>query len=194
MAQTNEEVLAELRQLDQQGRLQSAADGLTYVNFLESMAEFARQAGYQGLVVVADDPQIETWGHERNQQFADLLGVPYVQNIERALSDYEIDVAIVSPEAERHCDLSIRAARLGKHVIQDKPVAVVRSEAERLVLNLHHVDGLSLREVAAVFDLPLARIAALYTAALSRLHPWPAATSPSLATVPARVERAATRR
>jgi predicted dehydrogenase len=83
------------------------------------------------LVVVADDPQIEGWGHERNQQFADQIGVPYVRDIERALVD--VDVVIVSPEAERHCDLSIRAARMGKHVIQDKPLATMRSEAERLV-------------------------------------------------------------
>jgi predicted dehydrogenase len=85
------------------------------------------------LVVVADDPHIEDWGHERNQQFADQLGVPYIRDIERALADFKIDVAIVSPEAERHCNLSIRAARAGKHVIQDKPLAAVRGEADRLV-------------------------------------------------------------
>jgi len=85
------------------------------------------------LVVVADDPQLEAWGHERNQHFADQIGVPYIQDVERALTEFNVDVAIVSSEAERHCDLSIRAARLGKHVIQDKPVATVRSEAERLV-------------------------------------------------------------
>ena len=85
------------------------------------------------LVVVADDPQIEDWGHERNQQFADELGVPYVRDIERALADYDVDLAIVSSEAERHCDLSIRAARAGKHVIQDKPLSTQRGEADRLV-------------------------------------------------------------
>lgn len=85
------------------------------------------------LVVVADDPQIDDWGHERNQELANQLGVPYVRNVERALAEYSVDVAIVSSEAERHCDLSIRAARAGKHVIQDKPLATVRSEADRLV-------------------------------------------------------------
>ncbi|MBL8849738.1 MAG: Gfo/Idh/MocA family oxidoreductase [Planctomycetaceae bacterium] len=85
------------------------------------------------LVVVADDRQIADWGHARNQQFADVLGVPYVPDIERALADFDVDVAIVSPEAERHCDLSIRAARAGKHVVQDKPLATQRSEADRLV-------------------------------------------------------------
>jgi predicted dehydrogenase len=85
------------------------------------------------LVVVADDPGVPEWAHERNQQFADSQGIPYVRDVERALSNFNIDVAIVSSEAERHCDLSIRAARAGKHVVQDKPLATRRADADRLV-------------------------------------------------------------
>ncbi|MBM3997435.1 MAG: Gfo/Idh/MocA family oxidoreductase [Planctomycetes bacterium] len=84
------------------------------------------------LAVVADDPEIPQWAHERNQQFADAQRIPYVRDIDRALRDFNIDVAIVSPEAARHCDLSIRAALAGKHVVQDKPVATRRREAEQL--------------------------------------------------------------
>jgi predicted dehydrogenase len=85
------------------------------------------------VVVVADDPHIPTWAHERNQQFADEYRVPYVRDVERALRDFDVQVAIVSPEAERHCDLSIRAALAGKHVVQDKPLSTRRSECDRLV-------------------------------------------------------------
>src|SRR5436305_9118486 len=85
------------------------------------------------LVVVADDPQVPDWAHERNQQFADAHRIPYVRDIERALRQYNVDVVIVSPEAARHCDLSIRAALAGKHVVQDKPVATSRVDAVRLV-------------------------------------------------------------
>jgi predicted dehydrogenase len=85
------------------------------------------------LAVVADDPRIPDWAHERNQRFADSRGLPYVRDVERALRDYDVQVAIVSPEAERHCDLSIRAALAGKHVVQDKPLTTRRSEADRLV-------------------------------------------------------------
>ncbi len=85
------------------------------------------------LAVVADDPHVPDWAHERNQQFADANGIAYVRDVEQALRDFNIDVAIVSPEAARHCDLSIRAARAGKHVVQDKPVATRRGDAERLV-------------------------------------------------------------
>jgi predicted dehydrogenase len=85
------------------------------------------------LVVVADDADAPDWTHERNQQFAEANGIPYVRDVERALQDFDVQVAIVSPEVERHCDLSIRAAMAGKHVIQDKPLATRRSDADRLV-------------------------------------------------------------
>lgn len=84
------------------------------------------------LVVVADDPQVPEWTHERNRQLADKYGIPYVPNIEQALRDYNVDVAIVSSEAYRHCDLSVRAVQAGKHVVQDKPLSTSRSEANRL--------------------------------------------------------------
>jgi predicted dehydrogenase len=85
------------------------------------------------LVVVADDPQVPGWAHERNQQLADAQKIPYLRDVERALREFNVDVAIVSPEAERHCELSIRAALAGKHVVQDKPVATRRQECDRLV-------------------------------------------------------------
>src|ERR1044071_5262968 len=69
------------------------------------------------LVVVADDPQGPDWAHERNQQFADEHGIPYVRDVEGALREHDVQVAIVSSEAERHCDLSIRAASAAVHVI-----------------------------------------------------------------------------
>lgn len=86
------------------------------------------------LAVVADDPDQPDWVHERNRLFADAWKIPYVRDVERALADYGIDVAIVSSAAERHCDLSIRAADAGKHIIQDKPVATNRADVERLVV------------------------------------------------------------
>lgn len=85
------------------------------------------------LVVVADAPDVPQWAHERNQQFADAHGIPYIRDVKRALNEFNVQVAIVSPEAERHCDLSIRAAQAGKHVIQDKPLATTRPDADRLV-------------------------------------------------------------
>lgn len=85
------------------------------------------------LVVVADDPDVPAWAHERNQQFADAHGIPYVRDVERALREYDTQVAIVSPEAERHVALSLRAVAAGLHVVQDKPFATTQPDAAALV-------------------------------------------------------------
>jgi len=85
------------------------------------------------LAVVADDPDQPDWVHQRNAQFAEEFGIPYVRDVERALADHPCQIAVVSPEAERHCDLSIRAAQAGLHVVQDKPMSTRLSQCDRLV-------------------------------------------------------------
>ena len=85
------------------------------------------------LVVVADDPDQPDWVHERNQLYADQHGIPYIRDIEKAIRDYDVQVAVVSSEAERHCDLSVRAADAGLHVVLDKPMSTQLSECDRLV-------------------------------------------------------------
>ena len=83
------------------------------------------------LVAVADDPDRPDWTHDRNQLFADQHGIPYHQDVEAALTD--CDLAVVSPEAERHCDLARRAARAGKHIVVDKPLSPTLAECDALV-------------------------------------------------------------
>lgn len=84
-------------------------------------------------VVVADDDNLPAFVHERNQKFADECQIPYVRNVEQAIRDYAVQVAVVSSEAERHCDLSVRAANAGLHVVQDKPMSTRLAECDRLV-------------------------------------------------------------
>ncbi len=84
-------------------------------------------------VVVTDDVDQPNWVHERNEQFAEEYGIPYVRDVEQALDDFDVQVAVVSSQAERHCDLSVRAANRGLHVVQDKPMSTRLSECDRLV-------------------------------------------------------------
>ena len=84
-------------------------------------------------VVVADDPDRPDWVHERNQKYADDYNIPYVRDVERAIADYDVQVAVVSSEPERHCDLSVRAADAGLHIIQDKPMSNRVSECDRVI-------------------------------------------------------------
>ena len=84
-------------------------------------------------MVVADDAGQGEWAHERNAQLAQDLGVPYVRDVEKATSDYGAQVAVISSQAERHCDLAVRAADAGLHVIQDKPMSTSVAECDRAV-------------------------------------------------------------
>ena len=85
------------------------------------------------LVAVADDASNPHWVHQRNQEFADRFNIPYIQDVEKALSEYDFDLAVVSSEAERHCDLAIRAANAGLNIVLDKPMSNRLSECDRLV-------------------------------------------------------------
>ncbi len=85
------------------------------------------------LVVVADDADAPDWAHERNQLFADEQGIPYVRDVEQAIKEYDVQVAVVSSEAERHCALTVRAANLGLHVVQDKPMSNNMEQCDRVV-------------------------------------------------------------
>lgn len=75
------------------------------------------------LVAVADDADRPDWTHERNQRYADQHGIPYSQDVESALRDIGCDIAVISSEAERHCDLAMRAVKAGLHIIVDKPLS-----------------------------------------------------------------------
>ena len=84
-------------------------------------------------VVVADHADQPDWVHERNEKYAAEVNVPYVKDVERAIREFDAQVAIISSEAERHCDLSGRAAEAGLHVIQDKPMSTQLAECDRVV-------------------------------------------------------------
>jgi len=85
------------------------------------------------LTVVADDANNPDWVHERNKKFAHEHGIPYLRDVERAIAEHDVEVAVVSSEADRHCALSVRAADAGLHVIQDKPMSNSLAECDRLV-------------------------------------------------------------
>ena len=84
-------------------------------------------------VVVTDDADNPDWVHERNQGMADEFGVPYVRDVEQAIADFDVQVAAISSQAERHCDLVVRAANAGLHVVQDKPMSTRLAECDRAV-------------------------------------------------------------
>ena len=112
------------------------------------------------LTVVADDADQPEWIHERNEEFARVHDIPYIRDVERAIAEHNVQVAVVSPEAERHCDLSVRAADAGLHVIQDKPMSNSLSECDRVVaaVTRNNVKFLMIRSTSSQIILSLIHI------------------------------------
>ena len=84
------------------------------------------------LVAVADDADRPDWTHERNQHYADQHSITYSTDVEAALCDLKCDIAVISSEAERHCNLAMRAVKAGMHIIVDKPLSPDVQECEAL--------------------------------------------------------------
>lgn len=84
------------------------------------------------LVVAADDEAQPAWVHERNQAFATEFGLPYVRDVQRAITEFKPDAAVISSQAERHCDLGVRAANAGLHLILDKPLSTRLDDCVRI--------------------------------------------------------------
>ena len=125
------------------------------------------------LIGVADQAECPPWVHQRNQTFADQLGIPYRKGVTEALRDWNASVAVVSSEAERHCELGRYAAQAGLHVILDKPLsnrlsecdslvdAVQQSGVRSLVWNRNYLPAL-LQAKKTIDDLELGRLLAVH--------------------------------
>lgn len=85
------------------------------------------------IVAVTDEPDVPDWMHAVNAEFAGRYGVPYVRGVETALANPDVAMVSVCSEPTRHARLAMAAARAGKHIWVDKPIAVSLAEADQLV-------------------------------------------------------------
>lgn len=106
---------------------------LSCVRHQRTYAEhFASLPGVK-IVAVADQPNVPEWMHEVNQRFADRYRVPYLQDVAAALRRSDVTIVSVCSEPTRHASLATEAARAGKHVWVDKPIATSVADADVLI-------------------------------------------------------------
>lgn len=68
------------------------------------------------------------------QSFAQRHGIARAfTDLDAMLAVEEIDVIVIGAPNVTHCDITVRAADAGKHVIVEKPMAVSLEEADRMV-------------------------------------------------------------
>jgi len=70
---------------------------------------------------------------QRGEQFAAQFQTPYYPVLDDLLSQADLQGVIVCSETARHKDLVCAAARRGKHVLCEKPIAASRADAREMI-------------------------------------------------------------
>jgi len=101
------------------------------------MVDAVREAGGEVRAVVSSSA-------DRARSFAEDLGVPHWHDsIEPALADPHVEAVYVSTTNELHAEATIAAARAGKHVLCEKPLATTLEDG--------HAMAAACREAGVVF-------------------------------------------
>jgi predicted dehydrogenase len=71
-------------------------------------------------------------GHARN--FAGKHGIPHhFTKIEEMLAMDDIEMVVIGAPNHLHCELTLKAARAGKHVVVEKPLCLNLAEADKMI-------------------------------------------------------------
>ncbi|MHB1683672.1 MAG: Gfo/Idh/MocA family protein [Bacilli bacterium] len=70
---------------------------------------------------------------ERAQAFSERYGVPGYTDLSAMLARDDVQVVTVATPSGLHSDVTIRAARAGKHVIVEKPIEVSLTQADAMI-------------------------------------------------------------
>ena len=85
------------------------------------------------IVAVSDESNVEPDLKDTNRQWAEQLSVPYIEAVDEALARADVDIVSIGHEIERRADLSMRAARAGKHLWIDKFIGATIDECDAVV-------------------------------------------------------------
>ena len=132
-------------------RLGVAGLGRGFTLMLPTLARHPRVA-----LAAAADPRAEA-----RARFAADFGAPAYRGVEELCADRSIEAIYVATPHERHAEHAILAAKSGKHVLVEKPMAIAIEEARAMIeaaraSGVHIVVGPS-----HSFDAPVARARAL---------------------------------
>jgi len=85
------------------------------------------------IVAVADEQGISERRRSLNIALAEKHGVPYIENIEEAVSRDDVDIISMCADVERRERVAIQCAESGKFLYLDKPLAGSASIAEKIL-------------------------------------------------------------
>ncbi len=70
---------------------------------------------------------------KRGRRSAETFGIPYISHIEDVLGNPDVKCVIVASETNKHATLCIAAARAGKAILLQKPMALTLPECDRII-------------------------------------------------------------
>nr|PZN41135.1 MAG: gfo/Idh/MocA family oxidoreductase [Bacillota bacterium] len=102
-----------------------------------AILSFAHMHAWSYAAAVKRNPEAELaciWDEDpdRGREAARRFGCPYVEDLEAALAP-ETGAVIVTAANAHHKDLALRAARAGKHILCEKPLATTLADGEAMI-------------------------------------------------------------
>jgi len=85
------------------------------------------------LIGLTDESDISDRRRELNQQLADELSIPYLDDLDSAIGRDDVDIVIVCCDPERRGRVAARCALAGKHIYVDKPLTASNEASDNLV-------------------------------------------------------------
>jgi predicted dehydrogenase len=103
--------------------------GLIGSQFISTIHAEALKSVPDARVLAVTSP---TDGHARD--FAAKHGIPHhFTALDDLLAMDQIDLVVIGAPNDLHCDLTLRAARAGKHVVIEKPLCLNLAQADRMI-------------------------------------------------------------
>jgi predicted dehydrogenase len=82
---------------------------------------------------VTDEAYVPPQRNEWNRRFADEMNLPYIPDLDEALTRDDVDIVSVCSEHERRGRVAVKCAAAGKHVYLDKPMTCSVTDADAVV-------------------------------------------------------------
>ncbi len=70
---------------------------------------------------------------QRGREGADWLGIPFVSALDDVLGRLDVTAVTICSTNDAHADLAVAAARAGKHIMMQKPMATTVADCDRIV-------------------------------------------------------------
>lgn len=70
---------------------------------------------------------------ERAKEIGERFDIPYFESIDEMIQSVDIDIVSILTESGLHAEHTIKIAKLGKHVVVEKPMALTLDDADRMI-------------------------------------------------------------